>query len=232
MKKLIILTTSLMLVSGGINATETLNKLVETRVEQEMVSAPLPIIPAKFILKVVYKSFKEAIESLSKEGTDDIITDALRYSMDSSIDSIDDLLKQSAMENYINKFISFKMKTYNGFVSKRVLTEWLEEALGYAVKKDLQSIGIEIGTFNARELGERVNKVFSIFKGDITSTPKGMQNFWEIIKGNDELGIAMTKYYKIVVIDRRALTLDELAKKVKKAMYKEAPLKLKIAPKV
>ncbi len=82
MKKIVILTTSLMLVSGGINATETLNKLVETKIEQSPITmeAPAPTIPVGVVFKAMMQVLKKAAK-LTDELPYDEIAKILKISM-------------------------------------------------------------------------------------------------------------------------------------------------------
>lgn len=93
MKKIVILTTSLLLVSGGINATETLNKLVDKKIEQTTATmeASLPSVPGS-ALKAIWKIIKTASKLIDELPYNVIaknigvsINDAMEMSVDETV---------------------------------------------------------------------------------------------------------------------------------------------------
>ncbi len=155
MRKIIILTTSLLLVSSGINATDTLNKLVETKIEQAPVmEAPRPINPTKvagLTIKLVIKAFKESVG----------LTRRLSFEEFTKL-SIISLVKTDSL-----KEVSFI------------------KGLGYALFKEMNEAGLQVSRgLRARTVGYRMNDLFKKLGYDIVKTRQNLENLYFLTKDN------------------------------------------------
>lgn len=205
-KKITYIIVSLSLMSGVVNATDNLSKLVETKIERAPAPVVVPVATSPFF-KIVYKLFKQGMKSLSK-GTDDAIIKALRYGVDDNIKSFDDLLKNFDYDRYINRYIKLKIDRYEGLIMEDVLEKWLTEALGHAFYKEMLDEGKKIKKFDAMEWGTRIKTIMEKVKRSTREENK----YLFFIANKKEYDIAIDILSKN---EYPRLTLEELSGRVR-----------------
>ncbi|MBT3392575.1 MAG: hypothetical protein HOF38_04195 [Elusimicrobiaceae bacterium] len=201
MKKLtIILSVALLLTSVSGYATPTINKMVETKVDQAEVMLALPPIPVKVpgaLIKLVIEVFAEVCKKTGKAPSEISYEKMIREILDLDKKLIDDLI------------IVLK----NIPTNKRGAPLDFQEMLGYAIIEELKALGKEIPVnFNTKEVGGRIVTVYSIFGDNIVHNKKDLENLYYIVRGAEELEMAIKLYSP----ELNCSTLDQVTAEIKK----------------
>lgn len=195
MKKLVILTTSLLLVSGGINATETLNKLIETKVETSMSApAPLPIVPVGTVTKLVFKSFKAAIK----------LIDEMPYHK---------ILCKEELCNDIKSLFKIDPKDMVKFLDKDEMIKAMNKVMGGAVLQDMMELNLTVmKNADLEKIGGRAKELMEKLGDDIIKTRQNLEDFYMLTRdGYNGEAIAILDNLK----KGKTITLDKLASQVR-----------------
>ncbi|MBT7282936.1 MAG: hypothetical protein HN833_00825, partial [Elusimicrobiaceae bacterium] len=217
-KKIIILTISLLVMAGNINATPVINELVNTKVSQAEAivvnSAPVPpVIPPRFF-KGVYKVFKEFFNKNANEVASKMFS---KYETGKEY-SLKGLLKESNAETFVFEYLITKGLMDKG---EGILKKYLLEALAFAFYKEIDDIGIKNGSIaieNLDLIGKRIFMLINRRGEDCLSSVESIKNMEFLLKGSFEHKTAMDLLLKV---ENKNITLAELVKKVKIEMKAE-----------
>lgn len=229
MKRIVSKVLVVMMLMPNAYADFSITEMVDAKVEQNM-SAPAPVPPVAVSggLKIICKIAQKLVKQLDR-GSDDVVKRVIKKFLEApdqkTINSLDDLLKQSDPENFIEKYIRFTIPKGTEKLSKEKIRELLEEAVGYAIYKHvLATKGKVPKRFSFKKRGERALEILKAMgMQQQYPTFNGAKSIIYLSRGNIEHTRAIW-----VLKNNMVDSLEELEILVRKSLIKDMEGKKRI----